>query len=87
MEISQEHKNKMETIIAEMQRDAVKCLKDYECYTSFLEKLCKVKGIGVFDTIKCANEEGRCCGRSFTFHEENFCECPLRRYICINFHI
>ena len=85
MEISQEHENRMETIIAEMQRNPVKCVKNFECYTSSLEKLCKVKGIGAFDMIRCASKDARCCGLSFTVGGEGFCKCPLRRYISANF--
>ena len=86
MQISQEHKNEMETIIAEMRQGTVKCRKDFQCYTSSLEKLCKVKGIGAFDSIQCVSESARCCGLSFVIHGQIFCKCPLRRYICANFH-
>ena len=87
MQIAQEHKNRMETIIEEMQRETVKgeCLKDFECYTSSFEKLCKIKGIGAFDMIQCLSKYAGCCGLSFSFHGEGFCECPLRRYISANF--
>ena len=85
MEITQEHENRMETIIVEMQRGSAKCQKDFQCYTSSLEKLCKIRGIGVFDMIRCASEDARCCGLSLTVGGENFCECPLRRYISANF--
>ena len=86
MQISQEHKNQMQAIIAKMRQDGVKCLKDFQCYTSSLEKLCKVKGIGPFDSIQCVNDDAGCCGLSFTVPWEVFCKCPLRRYICANFH-
>jgi hypothetical protein len=85
MQITQEHKNRMETIIAEMKRDNVNCLKDFECYKSSLEKLCKVNGIGAFDMIQCLNKYKGCCGLSFSIRGESFCKCPLRRYISANF--
>ena len=85
MQISQEHKNKMEAIIEEMKRDDSNCLRDFQCYMSSLEVLCKIKGIGVFDMIRCASKDARCCGLSFTVGGEGFCKCPLRRYISANF--
>ena len=86
MKISQEHRQQMEKIIANMKREGPKCLKDYGCYESALEKLCPIKGIGTYDEIKCLGEEARCCGLSSTSMSKRYCGCPLRRYISANFH-
>ena len=86
MEITQEHKEKMEHIIVEMRIHSRFCLKDFHCYNSSLEDLCPVKGIGVFDTIECAAEDSSCCGFSFVAMDTRYCKCPLRKYIALHVH-
>ena len=61
MELTQEHRQQIDTIVAEMQRTKPTCQKDYQCYRSDLEDLCDIKGIGAFDEIKCDSEANRCC--------------------------
>lgn len=85
MELTLEHAQQMEGIIAQMQSARPQCRKDYQCYRSDLENLCQVKGIGVFNQIECASEENRCCGFSQSYLGEKFCGCQLRRYIAANF--
>ena len=54
MQIASQHIEKMENIIAAMRTDSIKCPKDFECYTSSLENMCKIKGVvGSFDIIEC----------------------------------
>ena len=86
MEITPEHKSKMEDIIVGMATGSVKCRKDFQCYKSSLEELCPVKGVGAFDTIECMSKDAQCCGFSFGVIGSRYCKCPLRRYIAINFH-
>ena len=85
MEITQEHKAKMEDIIVDMATGSIKCEKEFQCYKSSLENLCEVKGVGAFDTIQCMSEDAQCCGFSFGLVGELYCKCPLRRYIAANF--
>jgi hypothetical protein len=85
MQVTQEHRQRMESIIEEMQSSGVKCLRDFQCYQSSLEKLCKIKGVGAFDNVECYSEEARCCGLSFAVDSKRFCKCPLRKYISQNF--
>ncbi len=88
MQIASQHIEKMENIIAAMKNDGVKCPKDFECHTSSLENMCKIKGVvGSFDIIECGSEDAQCCGFSFVAAEEHYCNCPLRKYIAANFHI
>ena len=86
MEIPVEHVDKIEQIMVKMREESPKCRKDFQCYTSSLEELCPVKGIGVFDSIECASEDAQCCGFSFVAMETRYCKCPLRRYIAAQFH-
>ena len=85
MEITAEHQAKIEDIIADMATGSVKCVKNFQCYTSSLEKLCPVKGVGAFDTIKCISKDALCCGFSFGVIADRYCKCPLRRYIAEHF--
>lgn len=86
MEIAVQNVDEMESIIARMQSHGGKCARNFHCYTSSLEELCPVKGIGAFDTIECAAEGAACCGFSFAAVGSRYCGCPLRRYIAMNFH-
>ena len=85
MEITPEHKDAMENIIVNMATGPVKCRKDFQCYKSFLENLCEVKGVGAFDTIQCMAKDAQCCGFSFGVVGDRYCKCPLRRYIAEHF--
>ena len=88
MEITQDHTEKMENVIAAMRTGSVKCSKDYQCYTSSLENLCKIKGVvGSFDIIECHSEDARHCGFSVAADRSFYCNCPLRRYIATNFQV
>ncbi len=86
MKIPVEHVEKMVEIMVDMQGHHPKYLKDFRCYKSSLENLCKVKGIGAFDTIRCLSHDAQCCGFSFAPIGERYCKCRLRRYIALNFH-
>ena len=85
MDIPVEHVEQMEEIMVDMREHPPNCLKDFRCYKSSLEDLCKVKGIGVFDTIQCMSGDARCCAFSFGVMEDRYCQCPLRRYIAEHF--
>ena len=85
MNIPVEHVDKIEQIMVDMEEGSSKCLKNFRCYTSSLEELCAVKGIGVFDTIQCMSGDNRCCVFSFGVMEDRYCKCPLRRYIAATF--
>ena len=87
MQIASQHIEKMDDIIAAMRTGSVKCSKDFECYTSSLENMCKIKGaLGSFDIIECTSEDAQSCGFSFAAAGERYCKCPLRRYIALHFH-
>ncbi len=86
MEITSEHKSKMEDIIVGMATGSVKCRKDFQYYKSSLEELCPIKGVGAFDNIECTSKDALCCGFSFAAVGARYCKCPLRRYVAINFH-
>ena len=63
----------------------VECKKDFQCYMSGLKDLCKIKDIGMPDSVRCLSKVSENCEYSFAFGDSHFCKCPLRIYIAKNF--
>ena len=80
MEITKEQKKEIREIISGM-----KCPKNFECYESGFEKLCKAKIFLDGEMVRCLEEITQSCKFSFNFGLGYFCECPLRKYIARNF--
>ena len=74
--MEQDHKKEIERIIGQL-----KCSKDFECYKSGFEALCKAQDIGMVSYLHCLEEEPRNCLFIVTTPDTNYCECPLRVYI------
>ena len=81
MEITQEHKTQIEEIIS-----GIECPKDFECYKSGFENLCKTLIFGDGKVVECLGKSGQQCNFSFSFGLGYFCKCPLRIYIAKNFN-
>ncbi len=81
MEITQEHKTQIEEIISGME-----CQKDFKCYKSGFENLCKTQIFRDGELVECLEESSQLCKFSFNFGLGYFCKCPLRRYIAKNFN-
>lgn len=75
----QQQMSEMEQIIGSM-----KCAKDFECFKSGFQKLCKVKNIGEGKVIECSPENRSPCEYKFSFMAKTFCKCELRYYIARN---
>jgi len=69
-------KRKIEEIIGEM-----KCPKDFVCYKSELQDLCKAEDVGMQSYLKCLEENPSDCVFSMGYAESHYCTCPLRCYI------
>jgi hypothetical protein len=69
-------KKKLEDLIGQIQ-----CPKDFICYRSGLEKLCKAEDVGMKSYLKCLEESPRDCVFSLGYAESYYCTCPLRRHI------
>jgi len=82
MEITQEHRTQIEEIISDME-----CPKDFKCYTSGFEDLCKAKIFQDGDLIECVETCSWLCKLSFAFGRGYFCKCPLRKYVAKNFYL
>ncbi len=78
--MEQEQKQKLEEIIGDLQ-----CPKDFICYRSGLEELCKAEDIGQESFLVCREEGGKRCKFSVNYGAGLFCKCPLRIYIAKEF--
>ena len=72
-------KRQIAEIMSQMQ-----CPKDFECYKSGFEDLCKARDIGMEQFLVCLAENPRECKFSLPFGEGFYCNCPLRVYIAKN---
>lgn len=75
MEINEKHKSRIEELINEK-----KCPKDFECYRSGFENLCKAKDIGLKGVVECLEEDPHKCKFSICFGYSWFCSCAIRVY-------
>ena len=57
------------------------CPKDFVCYKSGFENLCKAEYIWQDYIIKCLEDNPRECVFSISFGGAYYCKCPLRVYI------
>ena len=72
-----DHNEEIEKIIAQMQ-----CPKDFQCYKSGFETLCKAEDVGMESYLACLEEHPLECKFSVGFFGDRFyCECPLRVYV------
>ena len=58
-----------------------KCSKDFQCYRSGFENLCKATDFGSEQFLECLHEHPEECGFSSEFKDFSLCQCPLRVYI------
>ena len=80
--MEQEHKEQMEKIMADMD-----CPKDFECYKSEFEKLCKAKDNGMYEYANCLESDSSTCSFKFSFGNDTLCHCPVRVYVVNNLNI
>jgi hypothetical protein len=59
----------------------LKCPKDFKCYRSGFENLCKAEDLGMDSFLVCLEETPSDCPFAFDFGSACFCQCPLRVYI------
>jgi len=62
------------------------CAKDFKCYKSGFDDLCKAQDVGLESYLVCLEERPLECKFSVGFFGERYyCECPLRVYISKKF--
>jgi hypothetical protein len=87
MELSRGHKKRIDKIIARME-----CEKDFECYKSKFEELCKTrlvhkgKLLGGWG-VECVKPKQEGCKFKTSFGAKDFCSCPLRVYFAKNLSV
>jgi hypothetical protein len=74
--MEKDYKREIEGIIGEMT-----CPKDFKCYKSGLESLCKAGFVHKQSFLRCLEKTPTKCKFSLSFEEACFCKCPLRVYI------
>jgi len=75
--MEEDAKLQIEEIIGQM-----KCPKDFICYKSGFESLCRTEDTGTESFIKCMGEDHQRCTFSIPFGYGYMCHCRLRVYIC-----
>ena len=81
MEILQEHDSKIREIMS-----GIQCNRDFKCYKSGFEDLCKAGIVGNARLIECLEEKAETCEYVFSFGHGNICICQLRHYIAKHFN-
>jgi hypothetical protein len=74
--MEQNHKKEIKEIIGQM-----KCPRDFRCYKSGFEALCKARNIGIEPFLECLEETPQECKFSLFLGRLYLCQCPLRAYI------
>ena len=74
--MDQEYEKEIEEIIGRFE-----CPKDFVCYKSGFETLCKSEDIGLKLYLRCLEELASQCKFSFRCRDEFYCNCLLRLYI------
>ncbi len=78
MDLSQEHREAIEKIIA-----SCECPKNFKCYKTELEKLCRCRivNIGTEAAVECLEQNSESCIYEISSDNTRYCRCPLRIYI------
>jgi hypothetical protein len=74
----------IEKELQEIMGDAT-CPKDFKCYKSGFENLCKAQEVGLETFLECLEEHPMECTFSVRFGGLYYCRCPLRVYISKKF--
>jgi hypothetical protein len=76
--MDREYKKEIEEVIGQF-----KCPKDFGCYKSGFDVLCKAKDIGVESFLLCLERRSHGC-KFLSVKRGYACECPLRFYVARN---
>lgn len=82
MELTEEQQEKITATMASME-----CQKDFRCYKSGLDSLCKATDVGMKGYVNCLYENQISCEFRVAYGSGFFCRCPLRVYIAKNLGI
>jgi hypothetical protein len=76
MEISREHKNLIEDMMA-----GIECSKQFECHSNEFESLPEIRIDSGGSLIKCLDERMNICEFAISFGKGRFCTCQIREFI------
>ena len=74
--MEKDHRKEIEELIGQMQ-----CPKDFKCYKSGFDVLCKAKDVGTKSLLLLCLEENMLQYKFLNVERGYICECPLRNYI------
>lgn len=80
MEITQEHTNRLQELMA-----GLECPKEFLCHKSGFTHLCQVRKTGRSGFLECLDENARDCQFSLPYGDPPACLCPVRGYIRAEF--
>ena len=73
--IEEDYKKEIKDIIG-----GITCPKDFKCYKSRFNDLCKAQIFGLESFLVCLEKDPK-CKFSYAIGSRYFCQCPLRAYI------
>ena len=59
----------------------LRCPKNYHCYRTKYQKLCKAEFVEKLKVVNCLEEDSQGCIFSLLYKDAYYCQCPLRNYI------
>lgn len=63
------------------------CPKDFKCYKSGFDEVCKARDIGLDAFLVCLEDDPPDCTFSLTYGKKYFCQCPVRIEIARKFRV
>jgi hypothetical protein len=57
------------------------CSKDFRCYKSGFQELCKARDVGMQTFVACLEKHPDDCPFSFSLYGAPYCRCPIRVYV------
>ena len=76
--VEQDLGKELQDIMSDME-----CPKDFICYRSEFETVCKARDIDLYTYVECLEVRFKECPFSFSLSSRRvYCKCPLRVHIC-----
>ncbi|MHC4477002.1 MAG: hypothetical protein ACYTEL_15255 [Planctomycetota bacterium] len=76
MIVAETSRSQIEDVMSE-----VGCQKDFGCYRSGFETVCRVRNHGPGEFLECLDEDARNCQFSLFFGDAVSCLCPVRIFV------
>ena len=75
----------VEKLIIELLKDGIRCPKNFSCYKSKYESVCKAGFVGKLGVLCCLEENPQECIFSLLSNEKYYCQCTIRKYLAKKF--